>query len=150
MRVFNKEKTTELLEYDLEKGRLEEDKLIIYKPEVKEVPERSHLEVLKVYPNGGRDVKRVVDVPGVKYSPARTEEEKILVYIPYSEQELAQNELNNLRMRRKNECFSYINRGQIWYDRLTQEQLRELKIWYQAWLDVTKTKQVPIKPTWLI
>lgn len=54
-----------------------------------------------------------------------------------------------LRQRRKNECFSVINRGKLWYDRLSYEQLAELKKWYQAWLDVTETLVTPSYPAWL-
>ena len=56
---------------------------------------------------------------------------------------------DDLRKRRETECFSYINRGQLWYDRLTEEQSIELKKWYQAWLDATNTRVVPKKPAWL-
>lgn len=55
-----------------------------------------------------------------------------------------------LRIRRQGECFTYINRGQLWYSNLTEEQQRELQQWYNAWLNVTETKIIPTKPTWLI
>ena len=54
-----------------------------------------------------------------------------------------------LRQRREAECFSYINRGQPWYDRLSGEQKSELEAWYAAWLKVTDTLTVPAKPSWL-
>lgn len=54
-----------------------------------------------------------------------------------------------LRSRREYECFSYVNRGGLWYDLLTEQQKQELKEWYQAWLDVTNTKVIPEKPSWL-
>lgn len=57
--------------------------------------------------------------------------------------------LNELRSRREIECFSIINRGQFWYDLLTEEQKAELRVWYQNWLDVTDTKVIPTKPSWL-
>lgn len=56
---------------------------------------------------------------------------------------------DDLRKRRETECFSYINRGQLWYDRLTDAQARELSEWYQAWLYVTDTLTAPEKPSWL-
>lgn len=58
-------------------------------------------------------------------------------------------ELNELRILREKECFPLINRGALWYARLTDEQMGELDLWYQKWLDVTKTKEIPIKPIWL-
>lgn len=55
-----------------------------------------------------------------------------------------------LKLRRQKECFNIIdNRSQMWYNHLTQEQKNELDIWYQAWLDVTETHIIPVKPEWL-
>lgn len=66
--------------------------------------------------------------------------------------------LIGLREMRQEDCFSVINRGILWYERLTTEQKEELKTWYQAWLDVTEETNkdengnyiIPIKPSWLI
>lgn len=58
-------------------------------------------------------------------------------------------EINALRQKRETECFSVINRGELWYERLTAERRAELEKWYQAWLDVTETKVEPSKPTWI-
>ena len=55
----------------------------------------------------------------------------------------------NLRNRRELECFSVINRGQLWYEGVSIAQLLELRKWYKAWLNVTDTLVVPEKPTWL-
>ena len=56
---------------------------------------------------------------------------------------------NELRKAREKECFPIINRGKLWYDCLTPLQLGELKAWYWAWLNVTETLIMPVKPTWL-
>lgn len=37
-----------------------------------------------------------------------------------------------LRLRRQNECFSYVNRGQLWYAMLSVKQIAELTAWYKA------------------
>lgn len=58
--------------------------------------------------------------------------------------------LNGLRTQREYECFSVVNRGELWYNKLTEEQKAELSQWYEDWLDVTDTKVIPTKPTWLI
>ena len=60
-----------------------------------------------------------------------------------------QRELTNLRAQREKVCFPYINRGEMWYSRLSAEQKDELNVWYQAWLDVTNTKDIPETPGWL-
>ena len=59
-------------------------------------------------------------------------------------------ELINLRSQREKSCFPYVNRGEMWYSRLSADQKDELNVWYQAWLDVTETKTVPEKPQWLM
>ena len=62
---------------------------------------------------------------------------------------MPEKQLQILRQRRKDECFKIINRGILWYDCLTIEQKAELNCWYHAWLNVTETKIIPPKPTWL-
>ena len=57
--------------------------------------------------------------------------------------------IEELRGIRKTECFPVINRGSLWYSRLTEKQLNELNTWYDAWLNVTETLTVPERPDWL-
>ena len=57
---------------------------------------------------------------------------------------------DKLRLKRQKVCFPYINRGYLWYSKLTEEQKAELDSWYQAWLDVTETKLIPDAPKWLV
>ena len=67
-----------------------------------------------------------------------------------------QKEINNnrqlisLRAQREKICFPYINRGELWYSKLSTEHKDELSTWYQAWLDVTDTKVIPELPMWLV
>lgn len=56
---------------------------------------------------------------------------------------------NALRLAREHECFDLINRSPLWFNSLSKEQQQELQNWYQAWLDVTETKSIPVKPDWL-
>lgn len=58
-------------------------------------------------------------------------------------------ELKLIRARRETECFPIINRGELWYNKLTVEQKTELSVWYQNWLDAPQTGITPIKPVWL-
>ena len=55
----------------------------------------------------------------------------------------------NLRSRRETECFTVINRGKLWYNKLSFEQLSELKDWYEKWLNVTDTLVIPTAPIWI-
>lgn len=89
MRVFNEDKTQELKEYDLNKGHLKLDKLFIRHHEaVEEIKEQWHYETIAEYPNGGRDVSKVIDVPYQAPQEAFDEYEDIYVYIPYTDEEL--------------------------------------------------------------
>ena len=54
--------------------------------------EQWHWETVTEYPNGGKDVQRVVDVPGVPARPAWTEQLPIKRYIRYTAEELAAQE----------------------------------------------------------
>ena len=55
---------------------------------VEDVQEVWHYETVVEYPNGGKDVQRVVDVPGVEEKPAWDEEIPIQIYVPYTQEEL--------------------------------------------------------------
>ena len=57
--------------------------------------------------------------------------------------------VEDLRHRRSDECFTVINRGMLWYNTLTEDQVTELGQWYQAWLDVTETLVAPTMPEWI-
>ena len=60
-----------------------------------------------------------------------------------------ESEKEALRQRRQTECFTFVNRGQLWYAALSIKQLAELTAWYTAWLKVTETKTIPERPEWL-
>ncbi len=80
-------------DYDPAKGRLEIQKRIHHHEAVEAVEEQGHWETVAEYPEtGGKDVQWVVDVPGVEAQEAWDEEETYWLYIPYTEEELAQME----------------------------------------------------------
>lgn len=73
---------------DLEKGHIENEKKTIHHDAVEAVEEKYHYETLKTYPNGGKSVKKVIDVNGVKAKDAYDEEVNIQRYILFTEEEL--------------------------------------------------------------
>ena len=80
-------------DYDPAKGRLEMQKRIHHHEAVEAVEEQGHWETVAEYPEtGGKDVQWVVVVPGVEARDAWDEEETYWLYIPYTEEELAQME----------------------------------------------------------
>ena len=100
MRIFDETKTTELASYDPDKGFLKADRLFIAHHEaVEAVKEVGHYETETVYPNGGKDVKWVVDVPGTPAKEAWDEYEDIQVFISFTEKELAQREIFELKSK---------------------------------------------------
>lgn len=114
MRVFNKEKSIELNDYDLNAGYLKDDQLTIIIPEQKAIEEQSHFETLCEYENGGKDVKKVIDIQGQPYIPEHVEYEKIKIYIPYTAQELKIIE-NNKKL----------NKLTDWFDNFFDKQLNQ-------------------------
>ena len=77
---------------DLTLGYLTDDTQPLEHPAQEAVAEVAHYETVAEYPGGGRDVQRVVDVPGVPAKPAWTEQLPIKRYIRYTTEELAAQE----------------------------------------------------------
>lgn len=94
-----------LEDLDLNAGKLVDETITVHHDAVEGVEEVSHVEVLKEYyetgPDGtpvldedghkivfGKDVKTIIDVPGVEAKPAYDEQEEIQRYVPYTAEEL--------------------------------------------------------------
>lgn len=90
MRIFD-ENNVEITSPDLYLGYLvQEEMFIAHHEAVKAVQEQWHYETVKAYPNGGKDVTKVIDVPGVEAREAWDEYEAILRYIRYTDEQLAE------------------------------------------------------------
>ena len=71
-------------------GYLRPESIIsIHHKAVEEVKEIGHYEVIAEYPNGGKDVVWIIDVPGTEAKEAWDEYEDIQRYVLYTEEELA-------------------------------------------------------------
>ena len=77
---------------DLTLGYLQEETEAVEHPAVEGVAELSHYETVAEYPNGGRDVRKVIDRAGVPAQDAWTERVPIRRYIRYTAEELAAQE----------------------------------------------------------
>ena len=73
---------------DLSLGYLKSSTRTEYHEAIEGVEEVWHYETIAEYPNGGKDVAKVIDVPGVEAKAAWDEEIPIQIYIPYTEEEL--------------------------------------------------------------
>ena len=77
---------------DLTLGYLVDDTEEVTHPAVEGVEEQWHWETVTEYPNGGKDVQKIIDVPGVPAQAAWTEQVPVQRYIRYTEEELAAQE----------------------------------------------------------
>lgn len=170
MKIYNESKTEILTEVDYELGHLEPDKIVVAHhdavpatPEVtvKEIADKivadggavteirgKWYEILQKY-DFGMDVKLIEPIPAVPAKEAYDEYENIYVFVPYTKEELAEINREKIRARRVTECFAVVNRGKLWYDRLSEEQETELADWYEAWLNAPETLVVPDRPEWI-
>lgn len=82
----------EIASPDLTLGYLKQETQTIHHDAVEGVEEVSHYETIAEYPNGGKDVKKVVDVPGVAAQDAYDEEVEVQRYVLYTAEELAAQE----------------------------------------------------------
>lgn len=89
MKIFDSN-NVEIESPNLSLGYLTEDKILIaYHEAVEAVEEQWHYETVAEYPNGGKDVAKVIDTPGAEAKDAWDEYETIQRYVPYTEEELA-------------------------------------------------------------
>ena len=77
---------------DLTLGYLTADTEDIIHPAVEGVEEQWHWETVTEYPNGGRDVQKIVDRTGVTAQEEWVEQVPIQKYIRYTSEELAAQE----------------------------------------------------------
>lgn len=84
-----------------------------------------------------------IDVIGIEL---KVVDNKIFELFTDSRNEL---KLEYYRLARNEYCYPIINRGKLWYDHLKSWQVNDLNWWYEAWLDVTETIEIPTEPEWL-
>ena len=77
---------------DMTLGYLTDSTEEIIHPAVEGVEEQWHWETVTEYPNGGKDVQKIVDRPGVQAQEEWVEKVPIQKYIRYTAEELAAQE----------------------------------------------------------
>lgn len=89
MRILDKD-NNEITSPDIEKGYLRNETIVIKHHDAVEAKQgKSHIEVVKEYDNGGKDVITVWDEKPTEAKAAYDETEEIQRYIPYTADELA-------------------------------------------------------------
>lgn len=90
---------------DLTKGYLKSETHTVHHDAVEAVEEVSHYETIAEYPNGGKDVRKVVDVPGVAAQDAYDEEVEVQRYVLYTAEELAAQEKARKEAQQRQEAL---------------------------------------------
>lgn len=88
MKIFDEQGAELTTAPDLSLGWLEDTTKTIHHDAVKGVKAQFHYRTVRECPNGGKDVERVVDVPGVEARDAYDETVEVQVYHLYTAEEL--------------------------------------------------------------
>lgn len=148
MKIYNEDKTKELQieECDLEKGFLTEYTKEIFHEAVREIAEQGHYEVIREYPNGGKDVEWVVDTPRVEGHQAYSETIEYQIYTLYSEAELLQKqykkEMEDAKQQLAITDFQAIKYAEGLYTETEYEPIRKRR---QEWRDLINDLNRKIK-----
>ena len=87
MEIYN-ESMERIENPDLMRGYLKPGTRTEHHEAVDGVQEVWHYDTVAEYPNGGKDIRKVVDVPGVEAQAAWDEVIPIQIYVPYTQEEL--------------------------------------------------------------
>ena len=108
MRIFDKFDNI-LTTYDDTKGYLKNDSLFIcHHDAVEAIEEQGHFEVIAEYPNGGKDVEWIVDVPAVEAKEAWDEYEDILRFVEFDSKELVTIKIEELKKKLSDTDYNII------------------------------------------
>lgn len=91
MEIYN-ENIESIENPDLTLGYLKPGTRTVHHEALEGLQEVWHYETVAEYPNGGKDIRKVVDVPGVEAKAAWDEEVPIQIYVPYTQEELVRME----------------------------------------------------------
>ena len=87
-------------EIDISAGTFFEERIFIaHHKAVEASAEEGHYEVIAEYPNGGKDVEWIVDVPATEAKEAYDEYETILRYTPFTEKDLDHQQILKLKQK---------------------------------------------------
>lgn len=120
MRIFDElDNELNANELDFSKGYLKEEKIFIkHHDAVSAVEEQGHYEIIKEYPNGGKDVEWIIDVPKVEAKEAYDEYEDIQRFVKFTQKELNSFRIEELKQKlnETDYCVLKIAEGSATYD----------------------------------
>ena len=123
-----------------QKGKYVEIEKTIHHDAIQPVEEVSHLEVIKEYPNGGRDVKKVIDVPAVEGKPAWDEVVKERVFVPYTQKELDLFRIQELKALLKESDYKAIKYAEGLFTEVEYAPIKALRQSYRAEINALEAK----------
>ncbi len=106
-------------ELDFSKGYLKEEKIFIkHHDAISAVEEQGHYEIIKEYPNGGKDVEWIIDVPKVEAKEEYDEYEDIRRFVKFTQKELNSFRIEELKQKlnETDYCVLKIAEGSATYD----------------------------------
>lgn len=130
MKIYDESKTKLLDNPDLSLGYLTDGEITIHHEAEEGVVEEGHWETLAEYPNGGKEIKWVVDRPGVPPKPARDESEIVRIYVPYTEAQLKERRVAELKKLLADTDYRAIKYAE---GELTAEEYAETRADRRAW-----------------
>lgn len=143
MKTYNKEKTHELneSELDFEKGHLEADKLFIRHHEAVEAQEAIYTDRVEILPNGSTQVWKDLVSPAVEAKEAYDEYGDIQVYVPYTQTELAQRKIYALKQQLLSTDYQAIKYAE---GEISASEYYEIKQKRKAWRSEINTLETQL------
>lgn len=132
MKIYNEAKTQELNseELDFEKGYLKADKLFVVHHEAVEAKPAVYGDKIEILSNGSKQNLKPLISPAVEAKEAWDEYEDIQVYVPYTENELAEREIRALKAKLSETDYQAIKYAE---GEMTDEEYAETKAKRTAW-----------------
>ena len=132
---------------DLDKGYLVDKFEIIHQEEKPYLEEVGHYELIKEYPNGGKEIRWKVDIEGQEYEQAWDERIEYQIYIPYSTTYIYNRSIKQKIEKEKAKLAATDYKVIKYIERLyTEEEFEEIKKERQQYRDnisELKTKLLP-------
>ena len=143
----NKTKILDPAYLDLDKGYLVDKVEIIHHEEKPYLEEVGHYELVKEYPNGGKEIRWVVDIEGQEHEAAWDEHVKYQIYIPYSTTYIFNRSIKRKIEQEKNKLaatdYKVIKYIEGFYTEEEFEKIKQERQQYRDNISELKTKLLP-------
>ena len=104
------------------------------------VPEQFHYETIKEYDNGGKDVKKVIDVVGVPAKEAWDEIVSEDVWVPYTQKELDELRIKELKQLLADSDYKAIKYAEGVLSAADYAPIKALRESYRAEINVLEAR----------